>query len=102
MVLTTGRLVLDTASLSLSVEGQTTLLPRRELGVLITLLRSEGRLVPRQKLEEAIYSFDKEVTPNAIEAAISRLRRRLDNLNADVTITAMRGLGYILAERAAA
>ncbi len=79
-----------------------TLLPRRELGVLITLLRNEGRLVPRQKLEEAIYSFDEEVTPNAIEAAISRLRRRLDNLNADVTITAMRGLGYILAEKVAA
>jgi DNA-binding response OmpR family regulator len=100
--LTAGRLVLETASLTLRVGGQVTPLPRRELGVLMTLLRNEGRLVPRQKLEDAIYSFDKEVTPNAIEAAISRLRRRLDNLNADVTITAMRGVGYILAETVAA
>lgn len=77
-------------------------LPRRELGVLVTLLSNQGRLVPRRKLEEAVYSFDNEVTPNAIEAAVSRLRRRLDGLDAAVTITAMRGVGYILAESAVA
>jgi DNA-binding response OmpR family regulator len=59
-------------------------------------------LVSRRKLEEAIYSFDEEVTPNAIEAAVSRLRRRLDALGAAVNITSMRGLGYILTEREAA
>ncbi len=97
-----GHLALDTASLTLRVTGQITPLPRRELGVLVALLRNQGRLVPRRKLEEAIYSFDAEVTPNAIEAAVSRLRRRLDALNASVTITAMRGLGYILTENATA
>jgi DNA-binding response OmpR family regulator len=101
-VLTAGRLTLDTASLTLRVAGQVTPLPRRELGVLISLLSHQGRLVPRRKLEEAVYSFDNEVTPNAIEAAVSRLRRRLDGMDAAVTITAMRGLGYILAESAAA
>jgi DNA-binding response OmpR family regulator len=101
-VLTVGRLALDTESLTLRVTGNVTPLPRRELGVLLTLLRNQGRLVPRRKLEEAIYSFDSEVTPNAIEAAVSRLRRRLDGLDAAVTITAMRGVGYILAESAAA
>jgi DNA-binding response OmpR family regulator len=101
-VLEAGQLSLDTASLTLRVAGQVTPLPRRELGVLATLLRSRGRLVPKRKLEEAVYSFDNEVTPNALEAVISRLRRRLDGLDAAVTITAMRGLGYILAEGAAA
>jgi DNA-binding response OmpR family regulator len=101
-VLTVGRLALDTESLTLRVTGNVTPLPRRELGVLLTLLRNQGRLVPRRKLEEAVYSFDNEVTPNAIEAAVSRLRRRLDGLDAAVTITAMRGIGYILAESAAA
>jgi len=101
-VLAAGRLTLDTGSLTLRVIGEVTPLPRRELGVLVTLLRNRGRLVPRRKLEEAVYSFDNEVTPNAIEAAVSRLRRRLDALDASVTITAMRGIGYILAESAAA
>jgi len=101
-VLVAGRLSLDTASLTLRVTGQVTALPRRELGVLVTLLSNQGSLVPRRKLEQAVYSFDNDVTPNAIEAAVSRLRRRLDGLDAAVTITAMRGLGYILTESAAA
>jgi DNA-binding response OmpR family regulator len=46
-----------------------------------------------------VYSFDNEVTPNAIEAAVSRLRKRLDAHGASVDIAAMRGLGYILRER---
>jgi DNA-binding response OmpR family regulator len=101
-VLTAGQITLDTASLTLRVTGQVTLLPRRELGILLTLLSNQGRLVPRRTLEGAVYSFDNEVTPNAIEAAVSRLRRRLDGLHAAVTITAMRGLGYILAESSTA
>jgi DNA-binding response OmpR family regulator len=100
-VLTAGRLTLDTTSLTLRVTGQVTQLPRRELGILVTLLSNQGRLVPRRKLEHAVYTFDNEVTPNAIEAAVSRLRRRLDGLHAAVTITAMRGLGYILSESVA-
>ncbi len=101
-VLSAGKLSLDAESLTLRVAGEVVPLTRRELGVLATLLRQQGRLVARRKLEEAIYSFDEEVTPNAIEAAVSRLRRRLDTLGADVDITSMRGLGYILTERQAA
>ena len=101
-VLSAGKLTLDTSSLTLRVGGEVTPLPRRELGVLVSLLSHQGRLVSRRKLEEAVYSFDNEVTPNATEAAVSRLRRRLDGLKADVTITAMRGLGYILSEQSAA
>jgi DNA-binding response OmpR family regulator len=101
-VLSAGSLTLDTASLTLRIDGEVAQLTRRELGVLTSLLSHRGRLVSRRKLEEAIYSFDDEVTPNAIEAAVSRLRRRLEALGAPVTITAMRGLGYILTERVAA
>lgn len=98
-LLEVGRISLDTASMTLRVAGQVAPLPRRELVVLVSLLSNQGRLVPRRKLEDAVYSFDNEVTPNAIEAAVSRLRRRLDGLDAAVSITAMRGLGYILSER---
>lgn len=75
-VLTAGQLTLDTASLTLRVTGQVMALPRRELGILVTLLSNQGHLVPRRKLEDAVYSFNNEVTPNAVEAAVSRLRRR--------------------------
>ncbi|MDR3401553.1 MAG: response regulator transcription factor [Chthoniobacter sp.] len=95
-VLSAGRLALDTVSLTLSVDGEVVPLPRRELCVLMLLLANQGRMVPKRKIEDDTYSFDCEVTPNAIEAAVSRLRRRLASLDAAVTITAMRGLGYIL------
>ena len=98
-LISAGELTLDTASHTVCVGGEPIVLSRRELAVLASLLSNHGLLVSRQKLENAVYSFDNDVTPNAIEAVISRLRRRLDSLGAAVSITAMRGLGYILAER---
>ena len=95
-VLSAGNVQLDTAAMSVSVAGQPADMPRRELMVLETLMRNQGRLLSREKILNAIYALDAEVTPNAVEAAISRLRRRLETHNADVTITAMRGLGYIM------
>lgn len=96
-VLSVANVTLDTVALTLSVAGVVIETPRRELGVLIALMSSQGRLLAKQKLVDAVYSFDQEVTPNAVEAVVSRLRRRLEAHGANVTITAMRGLGYILA-----
>jgi len=98
-VLTSGNVALDTASMAVSIDGAPVEMPRREVSVLAVLLREQGRLVPRRALEDAIYSLDDEVTPNALEAAVSRVRRRLEQQGASVALTAMRGLGYILAER---
>lgn len=91
-----GNVVLDSLALSAKVGGQPADLPRREFAVLLALMKNQGRLLPKLKLVDAVYSFDSELTPNAIEAVVSRLRRRLEALGANVTITAMRGLGYIL------
>ncbi len=98
-VLSVANVTLDTVALTLRVDGAVIEAPKRELGVLIALMSSQGRLLAKQKLVDAVYSFDQEVTPNAVEAAVSRLRRRLEAQGANVTITAMRGLGYILAPR---
>ncbi|MBU6498615.1 MAG: winged helix-turn-helix domain-containing protein, partial [Rhodospirillales bacterium] len=96
-VLSAGHVTRDTGSLTLRVGGADLAVPPRELRVLEALMVHQGQLMGREKLEQAVYSFDDEVTPNAIEAAVSRLRRRLDQAGASVTVTAMRGLGYILA-----
>ncbi len=98
-LLQAGNIALDTVSQTLTVDGRPIELPRLELRVLGALLAQRGKLLARERLEQAVYSMEAEVTPNAIEAAISRLRRRLESNGATVTITAMRGLGYILAER---
>ncbi len=94
-----GNVALDVSALTLRINGEPVEIARREFEVLAALFRSRGRIIPRERLEEAIYSFEVEVTPNAIEAAISRLRRRLEAQGATIGISAMRGLGYLLAER---
>ncbi len=97
--LTAGNVVLDTTARAVRVEGRPLAVPPREFHVLATLLRSQGRVTPRDRLENAVYTLDDAVTPNAIEAVVSRLRRRLEVSGATVAIEAMRGLGYVVAER---
>jgi DNA-binding response OmpR family regulator len=99
-VLAVGNLRLDTGAMVLTIDDRVVAIPRRELSVLSALMGEMGRVLRKDKLESAVYSLDSEVTENAVEAAVSRLRRRLDAEGATVDLTAMRGLGYILTERA--
>ena len=94
-----GNISFDTVSRSLTVAGRPIELPRGEQCVLEALLRRQGRVLRREALEQAVYPFGTEVTPNAIEVAVSRLRRRLDAAGASIGITTLRGIGYLLAER---
>ncbi|HVC61407.1 MAG TPA: response regulator transcription factor [Acetobacteraceae bacterium] len=96
-VLVAGNVALDPTQLAATVDGKPLDLPRREFSVLHALLLKRGRVLRREQLERSIYAFDDEVTPNAIEAAVSRLRRHLQAAGATITITSMRGIGYIVA-----
>ncbi|NML95760.1 response regulator transcription factor [Novosphingobium sp. TW-4] len=99
--LTFGNVCLDKASLTLTVGDSLVGISPRELSALSVLMSCQGRVVRREKLETAIYTFDSDVTENAIEATISRLRRRLLASGATIEIVAMRGIGYVLTEREA-
>lgn len=91
-----GPLALDTVSRSVTVDGVVVALGRRETGVLEQLMRSAGRVSSRRVLEEAIYSFDDEVGPNALEAAVSRLRRAMERADCRLPIVTVRGVGWML------
>lgn len=100
---------LSFANLTLDVEGgalrvgeASVEVSHHDVAILGALLRNQGRLTSREQLAEALYSLDDAVTPNAIEAAISRLRRRLEAHGATAGIVSMRGLGYALAGQPAA
>lgn len=95
-VLQIGPLQLDTVARSVSVHGAPVILGRRELGVLDHLMRAAGRVVSRHMLEDAIYGFDDEVGPNALEAAVSRLRRALNAAGCPLPIVTVRGVGWML------
>lgn len=91
-----GNLSMDTGTLQVEVAGTELPLPRREALALQILIRRAGRTVMRSTLEEAVYGFDDEIQSNALDSHISRLRKRLSDAGADVTIHTVRGVGYIL------
>jgi DNA-binding response OmpR family regulator len=95
-VLSLGNLAFDTAAHELSVDGRPLALARRELALVELLLRRAGRVVQKANALDALYGLDEAVEPNALEAVVSRLRRRLAEADATVEITTVRGVGYVL------
>jgi DNA-binding response OmpR family regulator len=71
-------------------------LTRRETDLLEQLLRAAGRAVVKDVLEDRMYSAGEPVTANALEAAVSRLRKRLASAGAGVRVETKRGIGYRL------
>ncbi|MDR6292646.1 MULTISPECIES: response regulator transcription factor [Inquilinus] len=97
-VIRLGRLAFDAAHREASVGGTPLELPRRELLVLETLVRRMGRMVQRPALMEAVFGLDDEIQSNALDTHVSRLRRKLAETGAGVTINGVRGVGYLLRE----
>jgi len=99
IVLSYGPLALDTVSREASVRGVLLDLSRREVALLEELLRAAGRIVVKDTLEDRLYALDRSVTDNALEAIVSRLRKKLAAAHAGVRIDTKRGVGYrLLAE----
>jgi DNA-binding response OmpR family regulator len=74
-------------------------LPAREHAVLIELMTPPGRVVSKRALSEKLSSFDEHLGDNALEAFVSRLRKKL--VGSGSTIRTLRGLGYLIeAEKA--
>ena len=99
-VLRAGNVELDLTSRQVAIGGAAIHIPRREIGLIEVLMRRFGRVTPRAALEASLYSFDDEVSPNAMEVAVYRLRTHLAKSGATVTIRTVRGMGYILEEDA--
>ena len=94
--LTFERISFDVHSRTLEVLGTPIELARRETDCLEELLRAANRVVVKDVLEERLYSRDEPVTPNALEAVISRLRKKLSQANTGAHIETRRGIGYRL------
>jgi DNA-binding response OmpR family regulator len=93
-----GNITLDTAARQLRVNGKTVAIPPRELEALELLMRRADQVVPKRLFEDSVYGLSDDVTPNTIEALVSRLRRRLETIEATVSIHTLRGIGYLLTE----
>jgi len=70
----------------------------RERSVAALLLRHAGAVVPKDRIEANLSEFGDEISSNAVELAISRLRKRLEGVNSGLAIETLRGAGYLLRE----
>nr|WP_026163981.1 response regulator transcription factor [Cupriavidus neocaledonicus] len=91
-----GTIEFDPAAKAVFVRGRELALTARELAVLELLLRRPGRVVSKEQMIESLYTSDQETNPSTIEVFVSRLRRKLDDADAQVSIRVLRGLGYRL------
>jgi DNA-binding response OmpR family regulator len=97
-VLGLGELKLDTATRRARVGERSVELSVREWAVLEYLLQHAGRVVSKQQIIEAILPWGDDLTLNAVEVYISRLRLKI--ADAGVAIRTIRGFGYMLEQGA--
>ena len=91
-----GELSLDRQGRRFSYAGQPLDLPAREFEVLWELMTPPGRVVSKRDLSGKLSEADGALGDNALEAFISRLRKKMGS--SGVAIRTLRGLGYVLEE----
>lgn len=87
-----GRLVVDTRRMTVSVDGRPVRLSPLEFRLVDYLAHSDGRAVSAGELAEHLYGVAESGDTNAIEALVTRLRRKLGAQR----IATRRGFGYLL------
>lgn len=89
-----GKLVMDTLAHRAWLEDTPLNLTAREWGVLEYLLMRQGQVLSKEKIMQAVCSWDEDISPNAVEVYMSRLRAKLEP--AGIHIRTIRGFGYLL------
>ena len=92
-----GRLEYDQADRMVRIDGEVVEFSAREVGLLEVFILKAGRLVSKDQLVDHLCGWGEEVSNNAIEVYVHRLRKKLED--SDLRIVTVRGLGYCLEQR---
>jgi two-component system response regulator TctD len=87
-----GDLNVDLAACTVSIGNLPLDLGRREFRLLEILLARLGRTIPKERLMSQLFTLDEDVSSNALELLVSRLRKKL--AHSSVEIVTLRGVGY--------
>ena len=93
-----GALTYDQVGRVAHLNGAALELSAREINLLEILLQGAGRLISKDQLVSHLCEWGEEVSPNAIEVYVHRLRKKLEP--GGVHIVTVRGLGYRLEKTA--
>lgn len=93
-ILSCADLTYDRSAQVAMLAGKILPLRKRELAILESLITRAGKIVSKERLTAEVFGFDEEISPNAIEVYVARLRRHFGDCGP--RIVTMRGLGYLL------
>ena len=99
-VLTLADLSVDTAAQKVTRAGKAIALTGREYALLEYLMRNQGAVLSRERIEQNIFNYDYEGASNMVDVYIRYLRKKIDEGFSPKLIHTVRGAGYVLREEA--
>ena len=88
-----GGTVMECDSLTVTVEGESAILPQKEFMLLYKMASYPGRIFTRQQLMDEIWGYETDSDTHTVDVHIGRLRERFRD-NRDFKIVTIRGVGY--------
>ncbi|KVE32770.1 heavy metal response regulator transcription factor IrlR [Burkholderia sp. TSV86] len=95
-------LELDLTRRKATRQGDVVLLTAKEFALLWLLMRREGEILPRATIASQVWDMNFNSDTNVVDAAIRRLRAKIDDAYEPKLIHTVRGMGYVLEDRSAA
>jgi two-component system copper resistance phosphate regulon response regulator CusR len=97
--LSVADLELDLTRRKATRQGRTILLTAKEFTLLWLLMRREGEVLPRATIASQVWDMNFNSDTNVVDAAIRRLRAKIDDDYEPKLIHTVRGMGYVLEAR---
>lgn len=97
-VFSIGNVTLDPSTAELKAITSVRL-NNKEYHMMETLIRNKNILLSSERLMELVWDYDSPSEINVVWANLSSLRKKLDEIGADITIKAVRGIGYKLEQK---
>lgn len=94
--LTLGNTGLDLAASTLSCGEKSVRLSAREFDVMRLLLQSRKQILSKEVILARVWGFDSGAVENHVEVYVGFLRKKLRSIGSNITITAVRRMGYRL------
>ena len=95
-VYTLGDLTLNTQSREVRRGDREITLTAREFALLEYLLRNQGKVLSRQKIEDNVWNYDYEGGTNVVDVYVAYLRKKVDEGHPVRLIHTVRGIGYCM------
>lgn len=93
-----SNIIFDTEGRQTFIDMRPISLSSRETAVLELLMRRKGSVVSKKLIEDQIFGLSTDVASNAVEVYVHRLRKQLTDAGAEVKVSTIRGVGYVLTE----